>query len=211
MRPNSRRVFGHSNTRSTTPSPPRICACEGASKQVDQRGRDAVPELQLSRHNAMPPTCVSQSLQTDERRQARRSERTETHAWADVGAFRHTRRQRATPAEQPCFGGGTSISSVKCMQTGETGWVHCDAGSSAGTNQASLGLSGGHNKASAPPRQATRRSRSVATPRALRGDPVWAAYDSTAAPSTPLQWMPCHCHHLWTAQPRAAVRQARWW
>ena len=94
VRPNSRRVFGHSNTRSTTPSPPRICACEGASKQVDQRGRHAVPVLQLSRHNAMPPTCASQSLQTDERRRARRGERTETQAWADAGVFRHTRRQR---------------------------------------------------------------------------------------------------------------------
>ena len=103
MRPNSRRAFGHSNTRSTTPSPPRICACEGASKQVDQRGRDAVPELQLSRHNAMPPTCVSQSLQTDERRQARRSERTETHAWADVGAFRHMRRQRTHTCRAALF------------------------------------------------------------------------------------------------------------
>ena len=103
VRPNSRRVFGHSNTRSTTPSPPRICACEGASKQVDQRGRDAVPELQLSRHNAMPPTCASQSLQTDERRRARRSERTETHAWADVGAFRHTRRQRAHTCRAALF------------------------------------------------------------------------------------------------------------
>ena len=103
VRPNSRRAFGHSNTRSTTPSPPRICACEGASKQVDQRGRDAVPELQLSRHNATPPTCVSQSLQTDERRQARRSERTETHAWADVGAFRHTRRQRAHTCRAALF------------------------------------------------------------------------------------------------------------
>ena len=101
--PNSRRVFGHSNTRSTTPSPPRICACEGASKQVDQRGRDAVPELQLSRHNATPPTCVSQSLQTDERRRARRGERTETHAWADVGAFRHTRRQRTHTCRAALF------------------------------------------------------------------------------------------------------------
>ena len=90
VRPNSRRVFRHSNTRSTTPSPPRICACEGASKQVDQRGRDAVPELQLSRHNATPPTCVSQSLQTDERRRARRGERTETQAWADAGAVSYT-------------------------------------------------------------------------------------------------------------------------
>ena len=109
VRPNSRRVFRHSNTRSTTPSPPRICACESASKHVDQRGVHAVPELQLSRHNAMPPTCVSQSSQTDERRRARRGERTETHAWADVGAscgaFRHTRRQRGAPAEQPSFGG----------------------------------------------------------------------------------------------------------
>ena len=103
VRPNSRRVFGHSNTRSTTPSPPRICACEGASKQVDQRGTHAVPELQLSRHNAMPPTCVSQSSQTDERRRARRGERTETHAWADVGAFRHTRRQRAHTCRAALF------------------------------------------------------------------------------------------------------------
>ena len=118
VRPNSRRAFGHSNTRSTTPSPPRICACEGASKQVDQRGRDAVPELQLSRHNATPPTCVSQSLQTDERRQARRSERTETHAWADVGAFRHTRRQRGTPAEPPCFGGGEKYQFCKMHARG---------------------------------------------------------------------------------------------
>ena len=39
--------------------------------------------------------CVSQSSQTDERRRARRGERTETHAWADAGAFKHTRRQRA--------------------------------------------------------------------------------------------------------------------
>ena len=103
VRPNSRRVFEHSNTRSTTPSPPRICACEGASKQVDQRGRHAVPELQVSRHNAMPPTCVSQSSQTDERRRARRGERTETHAWADVGAFRHTRRQRAHTCRAALF------------------------------------------------------------------------------------------------------------
>ena len=113
VRPNSRRAFGHSNTRSTTPSPPRICACEGASKQVDQRGRDAVPELQLSRHNATPPTCVSQSLQTDERRQARRSERTETHAWADVGAFRHTRRQRTHTCRAACFGGGDTCDSYR--------------------------------------------------------------------------------------------------
>ena len=103
VRPNSRRVFGHSNTRSTTPSPPRICACEGASKQVDQRGGHAVPELQLSRHNAMPPTCVSQSSQTDERRRARRGERTETHAWADVGAVRHTRRQRTHTCRAALF------------------------------------------------------------------------------------------------------------
>ena len=103
VHPNSRRVFGHSNTWPTTPSPPRICACEGASKQVDQRGRHAVPELQLSRHNAMPPTCVSQSLQTDERRRARRGERTETHAWADVGAFRHTRRQRTHTCRRALF------------------------------------------------------------------------------------------------------------
>ena len=96
------RTFQHA-ARSTTPSPPRICACEGASKQVDQRGRHAVPVLHLSRHNAMPPTCVSQSLQTDERRQARRSERTETHAWADVGAFRHTRRQRAHTCRAALF------------------------------------------------------------------------------------------------------------
>ena len=124
--PNSRRVFGHSNTRSTTPSPPRICACEGASKQVDQRGRHAVPELQLSRHNAMPPTCVSQSSQTDERRRARRGERTETHAWADVGAFRHTRRQRTHTCRAALFsvvaipvtviGGGDNCHMV-CMHT----------------------------------------------------------------------------------------------
>ena len=82
---------------------PQICACESASKHVDQRGRHAVPELQLPRHNAMPPTCVSQSLQTDERRQARRSERTETHAWADVGAFRHTRRQRTHTCRRALF------------------------------------------------------------------------------------------------------------
>ena len=102
VRPNSRRAFGHSNTRSTTPSPPRICACEGASKQVDQRGTHAVRELQLSRHNAVPPTCVSQSSQTDERRRARRGERTETHTRGPMSAHSGTSGARErTPAEQP--------------------------------------------------------------------------------------------------------------
>ena len=99
------------------------------------------------------------------------------------------------------------------VNIGETLWVHCDAGSSVGTNQASLGLSGGHNKASAPPSgDPPREHGSVATPRSRTPRrPCLDGIRHTAAPSTPVQWMPCHCHHLWTARPRAAVCQLRVW
>ena len=94
-------TFQHAVDHALAASDLRMRGCKQAC--VDQRGVHAVPELQLSRHNATPPTCVSQSLQTDERRQARRSERTETHAWADVGAFRHTRRQRTHTCRRALF------------------------------------------------------------------------------------------------------------